>query len=376
VEAIRTRLRLVCHGWNAILRDKGVKMVLDAFNDGSAHIFQAFDASRCVRSHSCKTPRVASSERDPTESAAEEFPNLRVFVGTHTGRYSIEKISSMAPRLQALQYRYVSVFLRVDTCPQRSWIESLTHLELRDIDQTATTPVEKQIILPRLSVLSLQFRLAKSTPRSEEKLWFHWWSLPAVKTLKIGGIFALPWVDGIEQFLTREWPNVTSFYLNLIQAETAPPYTFAPYVIRSTLWTSFPNLRTFGPLPAQLEANIPPPPPLHTPFSLVVDGIWDDFGLTNGYSLSRAPQIIDEWKIVTIIFLAEWKGMMDRLRVEKTRRTTTAAIRHDIPPPFPFFAAAMDRNIRLLDIERGPLSQEDGAELLELIQNWELDGSR
>jgi hypothetical protein len=350
-------------------------MVLDGFNDGSAHRYEAFDVFRCICPNSCKTPREASSEMDPIESIAEEFPNLSVFVGLETNRYSIEKISSMAPRLRALQYRCIPVFPRLDACPQRSWIESLTHLELTNIKQTATTG--KQVTLPRLSVLSLRFRLAGSTPRFEEKLWIHWWSLPALKTLQIDGSFAKPWVDEIERFLTRAWPNVTSFCLDLISGDPFLPYKIVPYVIRSTLWTTFPNLRTFEPHSLMLEANIPPPPPLYKPFSLVVNSIWNEFTTKSSHSLSRALQVIDEWKIVTVIFLVEWEGVMNLLRQENTHRMTPYGIPgRNIRRPSPFFAAAMHINVRLLDIERVPLAQENGAELLELIQNWDVDESR
>jgi hypothetical protein len=345
-------------------------MVLDAFNDGSAHRYEVFDLWFCTCGHACKHPKRPGPKVDHIVSAAEEFPNLILLVGFYTQRYTIEKISSMAPRLRALRYPCVPAFRRVDECPQRTWIESLTHLELANVN-AASTPVGKQVTLPRLSVLSL-----KLNRTLDGKLWLHRWSLPALKTLNIHGSFATEWVDGIDQFLARGWPSVTSLSLNLVYVESRLPPTMGYYTIRSTFWTSFPNLSTFGPCPEMLADNVPPPPPLYRPFSLVVSSLWNEFWLTSSQSLSRALQIINEWKITTVIFLCESEVVMDMLREENPQRRTQSAILRNIQRPSPFFAAAMDRNIPLLDIDRISFSQQHTVELLELIQNWEVDESR
>jgi hypothetical protein len=122
--------------------------------------------------------------------------------------------------------------------------------------------------------------------------------------------------------------------------------------------------------------NVPPPPPLYKPFSLVMSSLWNDFRLISSESLSRALQVINEWKVTTIIFPYEWERVMDMLREENRRRTARPGILRNSHRLSPFFAAAMDRNIRLLDIDRVPISQENTAEVLELTQNWEVDESR
>jgi len=360
-EGIRTHLRLVCRAWNAFLSNKGVKVVTRSDSVGIYHRledlhFTPFGAGLGVGledgSACCPIPLLS-------------MQSLRI--GIVCAKYSIDSLLQ-APRLQALHIRCcVPRSTTADNFLTHPITLTLVHLQLSTLSLHSLEEIIGPVSFPRLRCLSLQltgegFVTRRLSTDSDISLGasLSAWCLPKLQTLKLQGILGAIYEPEINQFLSKTWHGVTSLYIDLTyEAQLGDRGVF---VITPNLWASFPNLRTFGTHAASLSEAPVGPPPTRQRFSLVLEFMWST--RNSGFSLrgqSMIPflQVLDEWKPMEIIFLSSWGEIYQGW---KSGSGTTVSMW-----PKGFFLTALERYIRLLDVNRMPMCEDDGLRCLEFI---------
>jgi hypothetical protein len=367
VEAIRTRLRLVCRAWDASLSNKGVKIITKAFQGYAAHRFEALEIFRCT----CHSPCAGSlfnASRYP-EQDANDLANVKI--GIIFNGYPVELLLNSSSRLRALHFRQHPWSTRVNSVLQHHRIQYLTHLQLEPLTEQDMLNITGPINLARLRCLSLKFvtgdftmsnsgpNLSRSETRSLER-----WSMPNLQTLRLDGRLSASSAPYIQEFISNMPDGITSLYIGLLYGGHSNSRDRP--AITSSIWPTFPNLRTFGTTMEILSRAQAPPSSMYQQLSLVTDCIWDEsiVGPHRGRpSIGIVSFILNlrKWRPSSIILLSSWEEIN---AAWKKRQRSTRAV--SMWPP-EFFSTALARGIRLLDINRTPVHDEKELPFLQNI---------
>jgi hypothetical protein len=367
VEAIRTRLRLVCRAWNASLHNRGVKIITQAFRGCAPQRFEALQVFRCTCHSPCAGSLLNTSRY--TEPDAKDLASVQI--GIISNGYPVELLLNSSSRLRALHIRQHPWSMRVDSVLRNHRTRHLTHLQLEGITEQDMRNIIGPIHLARLRCLSLKFTTRRfstliSAPisSSSETKSSERWSMPNLQTLKLDGWLSEDSAPYIEEFMENMPDGVTSLYIGLLYV--AHSRSSNDPAITSSIWSAFPNLRTFGTTMQILLRAQPPPSFTYPQLSLVTDCIWVKF-IVGPYpdpttiGIASFLLLLWKWKPSSIILLSSWEEI--NAAWEKQQPSTRAFSMW----PMEFFSAALVRGIRLLDINRTPVHDEKGLPFLQII---------
>lgn len=365
VEVIRTRLRLVCRAWNASLYNRGIEIITQAFRGCVPQRFEAPSIFRCK----CHPPCVGSlfNTSRYTEPDAKDLGNLQI--GIVSNGYPVEILLNSSPRLQALHFRQHPWSMRVNSILRHHRTRHLTHLQLDGLTEQDMRNITGPINLFRLRCLSLKFttnvpptlQSAPGLSRLETNA-LERWTIPNLQTLKLDGQLSRRSAPYIERFMGNMPDGITSLYIGLVYGtHSRGPNDLA---LTSSIWPTFPKLRSFGTAMEMLSQARPPPSFMYQQLSLVTDCIWDE-PIVGSYPLrpdiASFLLILWRWKPSSIILLSSWEEI--NAAWEKRQPSTRAVSMW----PMEFFTAALTRGIRLLDINRILAHDERRLPFLQII---------
>lgn len=387
-EITRTCLRLVCRTWNQFLKDQGVQLVLSRVSnpDPSWGLHEMAQRLEILTNIECQcgigchfTGKVLPSFNQQRISYGYQGPKTNYRVDSNSllrlmevivARSSIElNLLDRMPYLRALEF--IQPQNGQANFIQRRSVRNLAHLQLKAITATTLDDVVGNVSFANLRSLSIDFESTSDqtnyqpphcTPIDK-------WHFPVLRTLRICGHIERRISSSVLALIRQPRPALYSVYFDFTYAETANEST--PFAITPSFWTSLPNLRVLGVGLPTLENEPSLPPPMYPQFTLVMEGIRRRPHipstrpvLTGSYSLIPILQVLHEWNPNEILLLSSWADMSSSLRQQKSSDPSAAVW------PRTFFTALMDRGIKMVDIDKRSISDDEGILFLQTL----LDG--
>jgi hypothetical protein len=383
-EATRTKLRLVCRSWDAFLSNRAFEMLLSSAYTAVTSCsprnppqrFEILEPFDCQCDGAClfsqQLPHLHSMSRgrtlnhttvDSIWATVPGFESLEVCLVpddllSTTILDRMVKLQALALKPTPSRQKELSILLQHDT------ILTITHLHLNGMFADALDAVPRDMFLPTLSSLSLDFTRSAHAVASAriERTPLNDWRLPALRALRVGGHVEVELASGLHDFIFKSWPNVTSLYLDFTYGLWSG--RSEPLTVTSGIWTCFPNLKTFGVGLATLSCASPPPPPSYPRFTLLVDGIWrKDMGEQPDSCRPLVPFIhaLHDWNPNEIVFLSSWRQMNKCLEKRRSCGHPFTVL------PRGVVSAIMARDIRVVDIDRVPICDDEGMLFLQTL---------